>query len=115
MIGYSGLQVNTLSRILIHHANTSTDIYYCHGISPESKIVYGSSKGWLRQKKRILAVVDRPKGATLTALVAHPSQDGWNLPREHDRHFLQFPLGAYLIMVLVYVTDHARSNQIFDF
>ncbi|KAE8443007.1 hypothetical protein EG329_002471 [Mollisiaceae sp. DMI_Dod_QoI] len=33
----------------------------------------------------------------LAALVLHKSEQGWNLPIDHRRHFLQLPLGKFLL------------------
>lgn len=52
-------------------------------------------KYWFRRRSRkhTLAVVDKPKSQELAALVAHPSEKGWNLPTNHKYHLLNMPLG----------------------
>jgi hypothetical protein len=49
---------------------------------------------YVRKYKETLTQIDRPKPAG--ALIAHPSESGWRLPRTHKRHFLNFPAGKYL-------------------
>ncbi|CZR64057.1 uncharacterized protein PAC_13954 [Phialocephala subalpina] len=38
-----------------------------------------------------LKVIDRPRPPSYTLTIRHPSFKGWNLPKEHPRHFLKFP------------------------
>ncbi|KAK6598810.1 hypothetical protein H4I96_08014 [Botrytis cinerea] len=38
-----------------------------------------------------LDMIDRPKKKALQRLVAHQSESKWALPRDHDRHLLNFP------------------------
>ena len=44
-----------------------------------------------------LASIDRPKPKVITNYIAHLSQSGWNLPRDHPRHICNFPLGALVL------------------
>ncbi|KUJ14260.1 uncharacterized protein LY89DRAFT_736305 [Mollisia scopiformis] len=39
----------------------------------------------------ILRHVNRPKKQALQKLVRHPSESGWALPQDHDRHFMKLP------------------------
>ncbi|CZR64052.1 uncharacterized protein PAC_13949 [Phialocephala subalpina] len=77
------------------------DIDYYHKTNSDFDTFYEIHRGcrekyWFRRVKRTLAVVDEPKSEELSALVAHPSKQGWNLPIEHVRHFLKIPLGNAL-------------------
>ncbi|KAL2065547.1 hypothetical protein VTL71DRAFT_3217 [Oculimacula yallundae] len=38
-----------------------------------------------------LPMVDRPTPPEIAQIVGHPSESGWNLPSDHDRHLLKFP------------------------
>ena len=48
---------------------------------------------FVRPYRSTLAQIDRPKKPDITALVVHPSEVGWNLPKTHQRHLLKFPQG----------------------
>ena len=43
-------------------------------------------------------MIDRPKKKGLQRLVAHQSESKWALPRDHDRHLLNFPQGKLFIL-----------------
>jgi hypothetical protein len=49
---------------------------------------------YLRKSKVPMRFIDRPKERSLSLLVAHPSEQGWNLPKSHKRHFMKFPHGV---------------------
>lgn len=59
------------------------------------EIRFGRNKYWFRRTEQTLAVVDIPKDESLTAMIAHPSEAGWNLPEDHERHFWKLPLGNF--------------------
>ncbi|KUJ14235.1 uncharacterized protein LY89DRAFT_736283 [Mollisia scopiformis] len=54
------------------------------------------NKYWLRCKKQTIAMIDKPKPTDMSTMVAHPSEQGWNLPVGHVRHFLKFPIDIRL-------------------
>ena len=43
-------------------------------------------------------MIDRPKKKGLQSLVAHQSEGKWALPRDHDRHLLNFPQDKLFIL-----------------
>ncbi|KAF7911948.1 hypothetical protein BELL_0602g00010 [Botrytis elliptica] len=61
-----------------------------------------------------LAMIDRPKKKGLQKLVAHQSEGGWALPRDHQRHLLNFPqeiIDAISGWVLT-IEDHAITPDV---
>ena len=61
-----------------------------------------SRRFYLRKGKVPMRYIDRPKERSLSAIIAHPSERQWNLPKYHKRHFMKFPLGnCPLDMILV--------------
>lgn len=54
------------------------------------EVAVGDRKFMLPRRARTLADIDRPKNRTMAALVAHPSEAGWNLPSIHDHYYLNF-------------------------
>lgn len=59
----------------------------------------------VKKYKTPLYIIDRPRQEHVTALVAHPSEKGWRLHREHERHLLRIPPGMLGIRVLLIITD----------
>ncbi|KAN0106129.1 hypothetical protein V8E51_009005 [Hyaloscypha variabilis] len=65
---------------------------------------------YVRKYKETLTQIDRPKPAG--ALIAHPSESGWRLPRTHKRHFLNFPAEIqHQILEEVLTAPHPESVQ----
>lgn len=81
--------------------NLTADIQYFTARIPryERKYGYTDTKRTYHVAKDVptLAMIDRPKKKGLHDLVAHQSEGGWVLPRDHRRHFLNFPQGELLL------------------
>jgi hypothetical protein len=57
---------------------------------------------YLRKGEVPMRYIDRPKERSLSAMIAHPSERQWNLPKSHKRHLMKlrlgnFPLGMMLV------------------
>ncbi|CAD6449240.1 816c1383-6703-4d8b-a314-3a408d00a9a6-CDS [Sclerotinia trifoliorum] len=61
-----------------------------------------------------LAKIDRPKKKGLRDTVKHRSEGGWFLPREHRRHFLNFPqeIIDMIFLCVLRVKDHTITPDV---
>lgn len=53
----------------------------------------GNRTFFLKTKEENIKIVDKPQPAWVREATAHISEKGWNLPRDHPRHLLNFPTG----------------------
>jgi hypothetical protein len=68
--------------------------YGGNAFTEQSPIDKSDRRKYIRRRfPMTLAQINRPKRAEVAEVVAHPSEPGWNLPADHERHFNKFPKG----------------------
>jgi hypothetical protein len=90
----------SLSALLLQ-ALTFSDIAYtkrCGIGRAHVQCTVGARHFFVRKYKATMKKIDRPKPNA--ALFAHPSEPGWNVSRNHRRHFFNFPQGKQAVFLI---------------